>query len=178
MGKIWSGFIGAITLLLIVYVLLPGIAFPEALPNSPQSQEPGDLLDVERRRAYFTDAKRADVIGHYQKEYTRSWLPTYRLNYPPEEALWHVYDPLLSSYLEEIVYPFRESLFVNGYEPNQDQDKIAFEGRAYLSKVTVRSYTSPVVARVLLVIVTMGITWMLGRWYAQEFVGLVKAIRE
>lgn len=168
---IWLGLIvGGIFL---VYLLIPTPPFPEPLTDSPQSQEPGDVLDLENRRAYFTDNQRAEIISHYQVEMQHrtpwKWIPSYRLNYPPEEALWYVYDPLKSSYLEEVVFPFRESLYINGYEPKDGQDAIAFEGKPYVTKVTLKYYRSPVIARVAIAGTSLVVLWVMIGMYWNEF---------
>src|SRR3989338_8297810 len=131
MSKIFRWLLIFIVGVFIAYLLIPAPKFPEPLPVSAHSQEPGDLRTLDTFRAYFTNFSRAEVITHYQHQFRHpvifGFIPSYRLNYPPEDAFTYIADQTLSNYLEEIVFPFRESLYVNGYEPGQDDDQIAFE---------------------------------------------------
>lgn len=77
-------------------------------------------------------------------------MPTYRLNYPPEEAQTLIRDQARSTFLEEIVHPFRESIFVNGFEPTRPQDAIFVEGRAWRQKIIVRFVPSVTLIRLAL----------------------------
>lgn len=72
---------------------------------------------------------------------------TYRLNYPPEEAYGIIRDQTRSTFLEEIVHPFRESVYVNGFEPKTDKDRIFIEGKEWRQKITVRWVPSKIYAR-------------------------------
>jgi hypothetical protein len=167
-----------VVILALTYLLLPSPVFPQALPDAVLSEEPGDQRDPENFRAYFTDLPRAEVIKHYQEQFKMPGvfgkLPSYRLNYPPEEAFTYVADQTLSNYLEEIVYPLRESIFVNGYEPKDDDDKISVNGRPYFSKVTVRYYRSNPVVRVVIMALSVGAMWWLGKEYWGQWKALWK----
>jgi len=108
--------------------------------------EPGDIADQTTLRAYYTNSLRSEVITHYRREFVHpfaAWIPSYQLNYPPEESAWYVKALIKSNYLEETVYPLRESLFINGYEPKNGDDNIAFKGTPVASKITIRYYRSP-----------------------------------
>jgi hypothetical protein len=175
-GKIFKGVLIFFLTIWVVYLVMPMPAFPEPVSDAVQSKEPGDNLDPEFFRAYFTDLPRQQVVAHYQQQFHHPgifrYIPSYRLNYPPEEANKLVRDQLLSTYLEEIVFPFRESLFINGYEPDEDDDKIAFEGRPYFSKVTVRYYPSPVWARLLIA----GLSVAIAIWLWKEYLIAFKSL--
>ncbi len=80
---------------------------------------------------------------------------TYRLNYPPEEAYGIIRDQTRSTFLEEIVHPFRESLFVNGFEPKVEKDAINIDGRHWRQKITVKWVPSNLFARLFVGIVTL-----------------------
>lgn len=162
---------------LLIYLLIPSPSFPAPLPDSPQSQEPGDLRDPNHFVAYFTNLSREEVMQYYIQEFKHpgvlGYIPVLRIrDYPPEEAFTHIADQTLSNYLEELVYPLRESLFVNGYEPGPDDDQIAFEGVPYKSKVTIRYYESSVGARMLVLILTLGVIW----WMSKEYLGVWKKL--
>lgn len=167
---------------LVIYLLIPSPSFPSPLPDSPQSQEPGDLRDPEHFAAYFTNLSREEVMQFYLKEFKHpgffGFVPVLRIrDYPPEEAFTHIADQTLSNYLEELVYPLRESLFVNGYEPGPDDDQIAFEGVSYRSKVTIRYYDSSVLVRLLIVGLSLGMFWWLVREYKEEWKELFPSLR-
>ncbi|OGM20577.1 hypothetical protein A2714_04525 [Candidatus Woesebacteria bacterium RIFCSPHIGHO2_01_FULL_38_9] len=126
----------------IVYLFIAPPTFPSPPSDALQSNEPGDT-ETPLRRAYFTNLTREEVLAHYQVQLERSpflniYLPTYRLNYPPEEAQMKIRDQTRSTFLEELVHPLRESLFVNGFEPKQEKDTIFIEGRKWRQKITVR----------------------------------------
>jgi hypothetical protein len=113
------------------------------------------------------------VLEYYTKVFSWSgWgmpLPTYRLNYPPEEAQTIIREQTRSSYLEEIVHPLRESFYVNGYEPKESEDKISVDGQPYTSKVTVRYVRSNVAVRAGV----FGVALVAGWWLGREIVALI-----
>jgi len=148
-----------------VYLIIPKPDFPSPLPNSPQSQEPKDTENMDELRAYFTNLSREEIITHYQNNFKHNgifqFIPSIRLNYPYEEAEWYIYSPIKTSYLEEIVYPLRESVFINAYQPKDSEDIIAFQGQQYQTKITIRFYQSSIYIRIiiftLIIISIMGI---------------------
>lgn len=169
MAKILRAFVIVIVSIFLIYLLIPAPQFPDSLPNSPQSQEPGDLLDLDHFRAYFTNFTRQEVLEHYQRQFQHPGvfgiIPSYRLNYPPEDAFTYIADQTLSNYLEEIVFPLRESLYVNGYEPGPEDDQIAFEGTPYKAKITIRYYKSNLFARLFVAGLSLFAIWILGKEY-------------
>ncbi len=134
---------------LFIYVLLPNPKFPNSPPDSLQSKERGDSEDLSVRRAYFTNLTREEVMKHYQKEFKG-----YRLNYPPEEAATIIRDQTRSTFLEEIVHPFRESFYVNGFEPKNAKDAIEIEGLPWRQKITVKYVPSRIHVRSFVIILT------------------------
>lgn len=129
-----------------IYLILPNPQFPSPLPDALQSREPADS-ETPLRRAYFTDATRAEVMAHYSKEFKWGiWL-----NYPPEEAGTIIRDQTRSTFLQEIVHPFRESIYINGYEPSSydDKNQINIDGRHFRQKITVRFVPSSIFVRVI-----------------------------
>lgn len=86
-------------------------------------------------------------MAHYKAQFTT--LPTLSLNYPPEEAQTIIRDQTRSSYLEELVHPFRESVYVSGFIPKVRKDAIVIEGREYYQKITVRYVPSSLPVRLL-----------------------------
>ncbi len=141
----------AFSFIFFIYLAIPAPEFPSPPSDSVQSQEEADT-EIPLKRAYFTNFTRAEVMKHYVKEFGASSflsipLPTYRLNYPPEDAQTLIRDQTRSTSLEEIVHPFRESFFVNGFEPKVAKDEIWYRGNHYLQKLTVKIYPSNVMVR-------------------------------
>src|SRR3972149_6324905 len=154
-----------LSLLFLFYLFLPSPDFPEPLPGSLTSKEPGDT-ETPLRRAYFTDLSREEVLTFYQNEFTYSPffglpLPTYRLNYPPEEAQSLVRDQTRSTFLEEIVHPLRESIYVNGFEPKLDNEIIREEGKKWRQKITLRYIPSSPFIRLVFGVATLILIYVL-----------------
>jgi hypothetical protein len=163
-------------LILLTYVSLPNFNFPEALPNSLQSNEPGDSV-TPLRRAYYTDMDRAEVLAFYKNQFSKSSfkglpLPTFLLNYPPEEAQTIIRDQTQSSFLQEFVHPLRESLYVNGYTSWNPAD-FSVNGKHYNQKVTVKYVPSNILVRIGVVIL-IGISFVV---IAIEKVRVIKSIK-
>lgn len=141
---------------IFLYVIVPTPKFPDPPPGALQSKESGDSEDLSVRRAYFTNLTREEVMKHYQKEFKG-----YRLNYPPEEAATIIRDQTRSTFLEEIVHPFRESFYVNGFEPKDAKDAIEIEGLPWRQKITVKYITSKVLVRSIVVVLSEMISLIL-----------------
>jgi len=169
--------------LFVVYLALPSFPYPNQPSDSLQSNEPGDTEDP-LRRAYFTDYDRQQVLNHYTDEFTSRepfstlGLLTYRLNYPPEEAFSFIKDQTRSTFLEEIVHPFRESFFVNGFKPKDPKDAIFISGRVWFEKITVRYIPSNVFVRVAIGIFTTVLLWFIIAQWKIAFKDLSKVIRK
>lgn len=171
--------------LFLIYLLLPSPPEPPPLPQSLKSTEPGDTVEIPGLSAYYTDLSRQEVLDFYQKNFSRSSFlgtpfPTYRLNHPPEYARTTIRSTLQSSYYEEIVHPLRESLYVNGYEwqndpftkPEQrEKNKPVIGGREFKSKVTIITRGSNPIFRVLIFIGSL----LLIFWLARETRGIYGA---
>lgn len=148
-----------ILVLAVGYLLLPTPPFPLKPPDSVQSLEDADT-ETSLRRAYFTNFTREEVMAYYEQQLVRSpflgiQLPTYRLNYPPEDAFSVVRDQTRSTFLEEIVHPLRESLFINGFKPKEAKDEIWYKGIHFDQKITVRYSPSAIFIRLLLTFVAV-----------------------
>lgn len=160
----------------LVYLLWPGpgnVSDIGQLPNSLKSTEPGDTKENPQRIAFFSNNFRDTVVAFYRNEYQRvNHLPfgPIRINHPPEFAYTAVKDQILSTYLEELVYPMKSSLYVNGFEPfyQDGQPKykgatsIVVDGQTFATKATVRYYPSSAFARILMWSgVTLSLFWLL-----------------
>lgn len=160
----------------LFYLLLPTPAFPLPPSDSVRSFEFADI-ESPLRRAYFTNYSREDVLTHYHIQFEHSSflnipLPTYRLNYPPEDAYTLIRDQTRSTFLEEIVHPFRETFFVNGFKPSQEKDDIWYQGMHYEQKITVKYVPSSPLVRVSLVFFSL-IAFL---FVLRELPGTVRAI--
>lgn len=165
MGKVFKIIFFLISILLFVYVSLPNPEFPSPPPGSLQSTEPADT-ETPLRRAYFTNLNRQEVIEHYKKEFNKSFKYfTPRLNYPPEESQTIIRDQTRSTYLEEIVHPLRESLFINGFEPKSEKDTIIIENKVWQQKIIVRLVASALMIRYLIIALTIVSSLLLVREY-------------
>lgn len=154
-----------LSIIFLFYLLLPNPTFPEQLPNSLQSEEPADT-ETDLRRAYFTNSTRSEVMDHYKKQLQHSAfmnlpLPTYRLNYPPEEAQVLIRDQTRSTFLEEVVHPFRESFFINGFKPKEEKDAIFIGGKAWRQKIIVRFVPSNRIFRITIAVSVLLLTWFI-----------------
>lgn len=149
--KIFKIIVATIGVIFLIYLLIPGPRFPTQPHDSVQSLEEADTENP-LKRAYFTNYTRAEVLEHYQKQLVffslfKIPLPTYRLNYPPEDAFLLVRDQTRSTFLEEIIHPLKESVFVNGFKPKYAKDDIWYRGVHYDQKITVKYVASSVFLR-------------------------------
>lgn len=157
------------TKLTLILVYLLGLSYlltpPQSLPmlsNAVLSNEPGDTVQNPDQRGFYTNSTRAEVLTEIQEKMKisifRVKLPNFRLNYRPEEAHELVRDQLKSNYLEEIIYPFHSSVFVNGWEPKKSPEyagkpadevpDISIYGIPYEAKITLKPITNSPTARV------------------------------
>lgn len=152
----------------LTYLLWPGpssIQDIPALPESVKSTEPGDTVQNPNVAAYFSNLRRQEVTKFYRQQF--SYLKIFgisispiKLNRPPEEAYTYIRDQQPTTYLEEYVYPFRDSIYVNGFEPFDEKGKaykkgatdIFINGNFYDTKTTIRYYGSSLIWRVLVYI--------------------------
>lgn len=137
----------------LLYLSLPSPSFPTPPTDAQISHEPADT-ESPLRRAYFTNFTREEVMANYEEQFKASSflgikLPTYRLNYGPEEAQAIIRDQARSTFLEEVVHPFRESVFVNGFEPKEAKDAVVIDTVPWRQKITVRFVPSNLYVRLI-----------------------------
>lgn len=139
-----------------LYLILPSPAELPSLPDSLKSTEPGDTTQIPGVSAYYTDLPRKAVVDFYTKAFSRSI--GYRLNHPPERIREVLRDTQQSTYVEEIVHPLRESLFINGFEWENDpftgpsgriKNATTINGKTYKCKVTLFYQGSKIWPRLL-----------------------------
>ncbi len=150
--------------LFLVYLLKPSPNFPAPPPGSVQSMEDADI-ESPLRRAYFTNYTRQQIIAHYKNQFRMGKL-TLELNYPPEDAQALIRDQTRSYYLEELVHPFRESLYINGFIPQVAKDDIWYKGVHYEEKITIKYVPSNFILRIFVAILTLGVMF----WMVKEYV--------
>lgn len=149
--------------LLFIYMLWPGpakISDFNPLPSSDKSKLEGDTIQIPNVAGYFSDNFREFVMLFYLSNYQeQAHLPfsPLRLNHPPEYSWKVIKKHTDSTYLEELVYPLRDSLFVNGFEPFTSAGEPKFWGSTkfnvdshnWYTKTTLRYYPSLAIVRVL-----------------------------
>ncbi len=183
----------AIGIIISIYLIIPSpILPPPDLPESPKSDEPGDTWQITNVSAYYTDKSRQTVINFYTQYFSKSPflnipLPTYRLNHPPEYAKQVFIDTKQSYYLEEIVHPLKESLFVNGFEWENDvftppqsraQNALKFQDRIWKSKISLRWFYSPLLLNLIIFWASWVILWLIGKFFYQEAINLLNILRK
>lgn len=157
-------FVFAVCLVLFgVYLIKPLNEFPSPPSEAIQSNELADT-ETPLRRAYFTNLDRAAVIAHYQNVFPGPL----RLNYPPEESQTIIRDQTRSSYLEEIAYPLRESIFINGFEPKEAKDAIVINGEKFRQKIIIRHIPNDNLIRVTLGVSGLIVLFLVIKEYLKE----------
>ena len=145
----------------LIYLMFPNPDFPKAPPDSVQSKEPADTENP-LRRAYFTNFTRQQVLDWYRVQFGYGYL----LNYPPEDAGTIIRDQTRSTFLQEVVHPFRESVYINGFEPKDPKDAINIDGLPWRQKIIVRFVPSSLYIRIPLAVATLVLLFFLTReWY-------------
>jgi len=153
--KIIYFIIVAFNIIFIGYLLLPTPTLKD-LPNSAKSDEPGDTVQLKNVAGYYTNLSRTEVMNFYKATYASPFL--IRLNHPPELSKTIFKDTMQSYYLEEFHIPFKESLYVNGFEWENDvftkpekriKNKLFFKGKEYRSKITIRTIPTSNSARLI-----------------------------
>lgn len=171
--------------LLLVYMLWPGpskISEFKPLPNSAKSTLSGDTVQIPNVSGYFSNNFRSFVIPFYLKNYQENShfpFPPLELNHPPEYSWVVIKSQTETTYLEELVYPLRDSLYVNGYELYRPDGtpifysapKLEEAGREWPTKVTLRLYTSNVLVRIIVwagILISINRIFKLGGRIAKE----------
>lgn len=173
-----------------IYLALPSPLLPQdlsPLPNSVRSTEPGDTTQIANVTAYYTDLSREEVVDFYFNQFSKSSfkgipLITYKLNHPPERIREVLRETQQSTYVEEIIHPLRESLFLSGFEWDNDpftaekariKNILIVNGRVYQFKVTLFYQSSKVWQRLA---VWWGI-WILGYLLFVQYKKIYAAFR-
>lgn len=155
----------------LVYLVWPGpgsINDIPPIPDSLKSDEPGDTIQNKNIAAFFSLQRRDYITKFYYDKFNYMSIfgfkiPPLKFNHPVETAQVSVREQAQSTYLEEYVYPFRDSLFVNGYDKDVwnnlkhivndgENELIVIDGQIFNSKTTLRYYPSSVFARIIIYI--------------------------
>jgi len=140
----------------LIYLVTPPPLLRD-LPNSVRSTLPGDTVQLKNVSGYFTNLTRREVINYYLSFYNHPLL--IHLNHPPEKSKTIFRDTMQSYYLEELVLPFKESLFINGYEWENDvftkpekriANKLTYNGVSYSAKITLKTFPVSIFNRLLI----------------------------
>ncbi len=137
----------AIALVLAVYLFLPDPIVPGVPQGSLVSNEPADT-ESKYRTAFFTSLSRSDLIDYYQQHFSSS----IKLNHPPEDAYSTIRDQTRSSWLEELINPGKNSLYINGFYPTRPTDQLNFNGVHYAAKITIKYVPSTLPQRFTILI--------------------------
>jgi len=165
MRKLFKTTFIAFSVILLLYMIWPFgphsiVDFP-ALPQSAKSILSGDTTEVKNVSAYFSNNYRKYVVYYYNLVFqglSKFPIPPLVLNYPPEEAFSYIKDQTQSTYLEEVSYPLRDSIFINGLEPYEAEtlspryegaSMFTEGGQLWQTKVTLRYYPSTILSRII-----------------------------
>ncbi|MBI2008291.1 hypothetical protein HYS82_01410 [Candidatus Amesbacteria bacterium] len=145
-----------------LYLVWPTPGFPLIPSGSFISTEPADT-ESSYRRAFYTNLSRAEIVNYYKDQW--HW-PFIRLNHPPEFSFGFIRDQTRSSWLEELVHPWKDSLYINGFYPITPQEQFNYNGQHYIGKITLHYFPSfPVTRLTVLSLTTLCIYWL-----AREYV--------
>ena len=142
--------------LLAIFYLTSSVPVLPDLPNSAKSDLPGDTVQISNVTAYFTNMSRTEVINFYKAYY--GGLFRINLNHPPERSKDIFVDTMQSYYLEEFILPFKESLYINGFEWENDvftkvesrsKNKLIYHDIEYKAKITLRRFPVPITSRLI-----------------------------
>lgn len=138
-----------------VYLLWPSPQFPNPPAGVYVSSEPADTESI-YRRAYYSNLSREEIINYYKGQFLPiKYFPQVRINHPPEEAYSMIRDQTRSSWLEQLVHPWRESLYVNGFYPTKPTEQIYINGTHYVNKITVHYFPSSPAARITVLMLAL-----------------------
>ena len=161
----------------VIYLIAPTPTFPD-LPHSAKSDLPGGTVQIPNVSGYFTNLSRTEVINFYKANYNGFFR--LQLNHPPEKAKEVIVDTIPSYYFEEFYLPFKESLYINGFEWENDvftkpdkriKNRLIYQDKEYKAKITVRTFPVPIYQRLLaffLVEISLGSIFLLYRSFLRH----------
>lgn len=155
MKKTLIGLFCVFNLLALWYLLAPITSIPN-LTNAIKSNLPGDTTQLKNVSGFFTNLSRTEVLTFYKANF--NGLFRIELNHPPERARDVISDTIQTYYLEEFVLPFKESVFINGYDWQNDvftkpekriANKLIYNGVEYQSKITIKTFPTSIPERLI-----------------------------
>jgi len=138
----------------VVYLISPTPKLSD-LPNSIKSNLPGDTVQISNVAGYFTNLTRTEVMNFYKANYPS--LIRIRINHPPEKSKEIFVDTIQSYYLEEFIIPFKETIYINGFDwendvftkpENRAKNKLIYEDKVFKTKVTTRVFPVSIPKRI------------------------------
>lgn len=152
--KIIIVFLFLFNVCVIYYLYLP-LPTIRDLPDSVKSDLPGDTVQIPNVTAFFTNQTRQQIVDFYRQQFHTPF--TIELNHPPEKAKQVIVDTIQSYYFYEFYIPFKGSLYVNGYEWQNDVftkpekrpvNKLIYQDVLYPTKVTIRTFPTTPISRI------------------------------
>jgi hypothetical protein len=89
-----------------------------------------------------------------------------RLNHPPEDSLTLIRDQTKSSWMEELVHPLIDNLYINGFYPTKPTEQININGVHYQAKITVRYVPSSFTTQITVLLLIMVSGYLLFKEYS------------
>lgn len=141
---------------LALWYLLTPVPALKNLNNAVKSDLSDDNFDPQHVSGYYANLSRTEVINFYKANF--NGLFRIQLNHPPEKSKDIFYYFTKSTYLEEFVFPFKQSLYINGYEwendvftkpENRIANKLKYKDKNYQTKITVKIYTTTLSKRLI-----------------------------
>ena len=139
-----------------IFYLISPTPTPPDLVNSVKSDLPGDTVQLKNVSAYYTNMTRTEVMNFYKAYYSGPFRII--INHPPEKSKEIIIDTIQSYYFEEYVLPFKESLYINGFEWENDvstkpeqrsKNKLIFKDKEYKTKITLKVFPTSIPKRIL-----------------------------
>ena len=146
-----------------LYLVWPVPGFPPPPPGSLVSSAPADTESI-YRKAYYTNYSRSEIINYYKSQF--KW-PFIRLNHPPEESQTLIRDQTQTSWLEELVHPLKDSLYINGFYPTKPTEQINFGPVHYQAKIIAHYLPSHTVTRLTVLLMSVTSVYLLLKEYAK-----------
>ena len=154
-------------LLAVWYLISPIPVLPD-LTYAAKSDLPGDTIQLKNVTGFFTNQSRQEIINFYQANF--NGLFRIHLNHPPERSKMIILDTIQSTYLEEFILPFKESVFINGFEWQNDPftkpekriaNKMIYYGKEYFTKITIKTFPTTIPRRLITFFATEAIIFFI-----------------
>lgn len=152
-----------IFLLAAIYLVYPTPGMPPPPSGSLVSLEPADTESI-YRTAYYTHLTRSQIMDYYQTFWQHPFI---RLIIPPEDAATVIRDQARSSWIEELVHPLKDTLYINGFYPDKPTEQINLEGEHWEGKIIIHLYPSHPITRLTVLLLASAAGYFLVKEYAK-----------